>query len=106
MEGACERTHIRMHMESGIGVRLQSARDEVAKGVLGPPPLVLVALCQLDRDFSHCPLLFAHADIADSAAPPVQSRCYSPIERMPITQTENARWATSSWTTGVPASPS
>ena len=74
-EGAREGSHRRVHDEAGVGVGVQSAGDEIAKGVLRPPPLVDVAFRQLDRDVSHGPrrtsdsnaMLFSDRENANTA---------------------------------------
>src|SRR5262249_10476512 len=84
------RTNIGMHPEAGLRVVLQPAREELTKGVARPPPLLLVEFGQLDRDVSHRPLLFARAAHRTTSPRPTPCwRCYSPLTRMPIPQSEN-----------------
>jgi len=52
-ERAGERPDGRVHDEAGIGVGAQTTGDQIAEGLVRPPPFVLVALGQLNRDFSH-----------------------------------------------------
>jgi hypothetical protein len=41
-----------MHDEAGVRVGAQTFGDQIAEGFVRPPPLFLVALGQLNRDFS------------------------------------------------------